>query len=118
MKHILILSLIGVLTSCAQIQTPPEDFQEDGVIKPIEQEEVVMEEKNNIPLEKYEERVTKKPFGIHITKTNSPVSPERFSGYHSGVDFEILPGEEDTDVEVRAICTGPLVMKKRATGYG
>ncbi|NTU99252.1 hypothetical protein HGA64_04600 [Candidatus Falkowbacteria bacterium] len=33
-------------------------------------------------------RVTKKPFGIKVSPKNSSVSPERFTGYHTGVDFE------------------------------
>ncbi|NTW89440.1 MAG: M23 family metallopeptidase [Candidatus Moranbacteria bacterium] len=64
------------------------------------------------------ERVTKKPFGIFITKAASPVQPERFSGYHTGTDFEVFPDETDTDVGVSAICDGTLLMKRSASGYG
>lgn len=46
----------------------------------------------NIPLTDAAARITKKPFGIFITPQNSPVQPERFSGFHTGTDFEILPG--------------------------
>jgi len=63
-------------------------------------------------------RITKKPFGIKISPTDSPVSPERFSGYHTGVDFETYPDEQDIAVPIYAICTGPLVLKKSANGYG
>lgn len=70
------------------------------------------------PLDKLEERVTKKPFGIYITPANSPVSPEKFSGYHTGADFEILPGEENQDIMISAICEGRLLEKRTATGYG
>jgi len=70
------------------------------------------------PISSALERVTKKPFGIKISPTNSPVSPERFTGYHTGVDFEILPGEENIDVPISAICTGPLLIKRWANGYG
>jgi murein DD-endopeptidase MepM/ murein hydrolase activator NlpD len=63
-------------------------------------------------------RVAKKPFGIYITPQNSPVQPEKFLGYHTGVDFEILPEEENQDVPIYAICSGPLSLKKRASGYG
>ncbi|MCW1891770.1 MAG: M23 family metallopeptidase [Candidatus Uhrbacteria bacterium] len=71
-----------------------------------------------LPLSDALSRVTKKPFGILIEKKTSPVQPERFAGYHTGVDFETLPEEQDIDVPVHAICTGPLIAKKRATGYG
>src|SRR5438105_4096773 len=39
-------------------------------------------------------RVTKKPFGIYITPQNSPVQPEKFKGYHTGVDFETTADEQ------------------------
>ncbi len=70
------------------------------------------------PLTRASERVTKKPFGIFITPQTSPVQPERFQGYHTGVDFEIFPSELNADVSVSAICSGKLLLKKYATGYG
>src|SRR5438105_13240780 len=41
----------------------------------------------DIPLENAQTRVTKKFFGTKVSPGNSPVTPERFSGYHTGVDF-------------------------------
>lgn len=73
---------------------------------------------NSPPLDRALERMTKKTFGTYVTPQNSPVSPERFSGYHTGVDFEIFPGEETVDVAVYAICTGPLLTKQWISGYG
>ncbi len=70
------------------------------------------------PLDRASERVTKKPFGIYITKANSPVQPERFSGYHTGVDFETFPEEQSTDVVIHVVCSGQLLQKRTATGYG
>lgn len=70
------------------------------------------------PLDRAKERVTKKPFGIFITKQTSPVQPEKFSGYHTGTDFEIFPDELNADVPVHAVCSGKLATKKYATGYG
>jgi murein DD-endopeptidase MepM/ murein hydrolase activator NlpD len=70
------------------------------------------------PISKWQQRITKKPFGIEVSPQNSPVSPEKFSGFHNAVDFEILEGETDTDVEVFAICKGSLLQKRTATGYG
>lgn len=72
----------------------------------------------NIPLEKSTERITKKPFGIYITPQNSPVQPERFAGFHTGTDFEILPGEENQDVPVFAVCGGKVIYKSTVSGYG
>jgi hypothetical protein len=70
------------------------------------------------PLDRAKERVTKKPFGIFITPSDSPVQPERFSGYHTGADFETFPEELNTEINVRAICDGKLMLKKTASGYG
>ncbi len=63
-------------------------------------------------------RVSKKPFGIKISPQDSPVKPEKFSGYHTGVDFETTMAEQDTEVPVYALCSGQLLLKKYATGYG
>jgi hypothetical protein len=70
------------------------------------------------PLTNAPSRITKKPFGLKVTLKNSPVSRERFSGYHVGADLEIFPDERDAIVPVRVVCSGPLRMKKWATGYG
>ncbi len=70
------------------------------------------------PLEKASERITKKKFGQFITPQNSPVQPEKFSGYHTGVDFEIFPKELISNISVSAVCDGLLKTKKDATGYG
>lgn len=63
-------------------------------------------------------RVTKKPFGIKVSPGHSPISPEKFSGYHTGVDFETLPAEQNIDTPIYAVCTGPLIYKKWVSGYG
>ncbi len=70
------------------------------------------------PLERAEDRITKKPFGIKVSPTDSPVSPEKFSGYHTAVDFETFPEEADSTVVVKAVCSGELRIKRAATGYG
>lgn len=75
-------------------------------------------EYDNLPLSQARERVTKKPFGIKTDPKTSPVQPEKFSGYHAGTDYEILPGEDNADVAVHAICDGKLLQKRTATGYG
>lgn len=72
----------------------------------------------NVPLDQAVKRVVKKPFGLFVAPDASPVQPERFRGYHTGADFEILPGEEDEDVPMRAICSGKLRLKQFVSGYG
>ncbi|HBI17666.1 MAG: hypothetical protein UR60_C0006G0036 [Candidatus Moranbacteria bacterium GW2011_GWF2_34_56] len=71
-----------------------------------------------MPLDRASERITKKPFGKFVTPKNSPVSPEKFYGYHTAVDFEIFPEEESVEVSIRTVCSGKLLEKRLATGYG
>jgi len=70
------------------------------------------------PIMDADKRISKKPFGLNITQADSPVQPERFSGIHVGVDYEILEGEEDTDVAVYTICSGELMRNSSVNGYG
>ncbi len=70
------------------------------------------------PISQAKDRVTKKPFGIKISPKDSPVSPERFSGYHTGTDFEVFPGEEHVDIPVVAVCSGVIQDKRVISGYG
>lgn len=70
------------------------------------------------PIGQAEKRIIKKPFGIKISPENSPISPERFSGYHTGIDYEIFENEQNIDVEIFAICSGKLLRKERISGYG
>ncbi len=70
------------------------------------------------PLNRPTERVNKKPFGLHVSPSNSPVYPERFSGYHTGVDFEVFANETEEDVTVRAVCGGVVLARKYSGGYG
>lgn len=70
------------------------------------------------PLDRAVERMTKKPFGIHVTPQDSPVQPERFSGFHTGADLEIFSDELNKDMSVKALCTGQLRQKQTASGYG
>jgi len=68
------------------------------------------------PVANFRARVTKKPFGIYITPQNSPVQPERFTGYHTGADAEY--DDVTDDVPVYAIADGKVVSSKTASGYG
>lgn len=70
------------------------------------------------PLDRPTDRITKKPYGIYITSATSPVQPERFSGYHTAVDLEAFPHEEEADVMVRAFCSGPILTIRTVNGYG
>ncbi len=72
----------------------------------------------SVPIDQAVFRVTKKPFGIKVSRADSPVQPERFNGFHTGVDFEITNDEQNTDVKIYAICSGVLLEKRHASGYG
>jgi murein DD-endopeptidase MepM/ murein hydrolase activator NlpD len=63
-------------------------------------------------------RIKKKSFGIYVSPVFSPVNPERFTGYHTGVDFETTSNEKEVDIPIYAICPGKLLLKKTASGYG
>ena len=86
--------------------------------KSLPKQEDISQNFFNSPLDRSKERVSKKPFGIYITPATSPVQPERFQGYHTGTDFEIFSEELNADVEVHAVCSGKLLVKKYASGYG
>lgn len=70
------------------------------------------------PISNAPTRITKKHFGQKVSPKSSPVTPERFAGYHSGTDFEALSDEQDSQVQVFAVCSGTVKLKKRASGYG
>ena len=71
-----------------------------------------------LPISNALARVTKKPFGLYVSPGHSPVSPEKFTGYHTGADFETTPAEQNIDVPIYALCGGKLLLKKYASGYG
>lgn len=68
------------------------------------------------PLPEFKQRITKKPFGIYIDPDTSPVQPERFNGYHTGVDVEYVDITQDTPV--KAIADGERVEARTVSGYG
>jgi len=68
------------------------------------------------PIAEFGQRITKKPFGIHITSQNSPIQPERFVGFHTGVDVEYQDVVDE--VPVMAVCNGEIVLARWVSGYG
>jgi murein DD-endopeptidase MepM/ murein hydrolase activator NlpD len=108
----------------AIVDNIPGELIEEPITEENKPPEIVTPKKDNLPMEiispldRAKERVTKKPFGIYITRENSPVQPERFSGYHAGTDFEIFPNELNIDVPVKSICAGKILKKETINGYG
>ena len=70
------------------------------------------------PISNPASRATKIFFGTYVSPGHSPISPERFTGYHTGQDFETTPAEQNTDVAIYAACAGKLLVKEYASGYG
>lgn len=69
------------------------------------------------PVANFKEGITKKPFGIYITPKTSPVQPERFTGYHTGVDIEESQNNS-VEISVFAIADGEVVYSGWVSGYG
>lgn len=87
----------------------------------FEEKNALVEETKDMfisPIDRPIERANKKKFGMFIAPESSPVQPERFRGYHTGVDLEAFPDELEKDVPVKAVCDGKLLSKRTASGYG
>lgn len=97
------------------VETKPESLND---VDEIDLPDNKQDSKFAYPMNRSNERVTKKYFGTYVTPRNSPVQPEKFSGYHTGSDFEIFSEESDKDVPVYAVCAGKLLVKRTAGGYG
>lgn len=100
------LNVVQELHKSVEVPVKKEDSQEIFNFSP-----------ENVPLYS-EKRITKKPFGIFVSPTQSPVAHERFEGYHTGTDFEIFDDEYNADINVPSICDGPVVMTQYVNGYG
>lgn len=108
---ILLLFSAVIFSACTEIPINNNINTETQIIQ--EPEKTIIEPINNAA-----DRVSKKPFAIKISPSDSPISPEKFSGYHTGVDFEIFAEEKDSEINIYAICDGPLISKKFVSGYG
>ncbi|MFA6024349.1 MAG: M23 family metallopeptidase [Candidatus Gracilibacteria bacterium] len=105
------LFLFIFLTACVQsplIEQSP--VEEPPVEEPPSEVSLVY------PIENFETGITLKSFGTYITPENSPVQPERFSGYHTGVDIEA--GDLTGEVPVFSIADGKVVLARTVSGYG
>lgn len=119
-------TLIGVLLSSASTMLGvPSDAESEASVKAFtEAAEVRMETSESVasfPLPRTNEREQLLTFGLYVTPdpAQNPIDPpERFTGYHTALDFEMLPGEEDVDVPVSAICSGDVLHSGYVNGYG
>ncbi|NTV41337.1 MAG: M23 family metallopeptidase [Candidatus Moranbacteria bacterium] len=116
-----IILLAGIFFEFKNVQAPTDSNRESVIgnqentnnnIKNSQIDQIID------PLDGALSRITKKPFGIFITPKTSPVEPERFQGYHTGVDLETTTDEQNVDVSVVALCEGKMLSKRTASGYG
>ncbi len=73
------------------------------------------------PVENGSGRETPLHFGLYVTpdpQTNPIDPPERFTGWHAGVDFEVSTSEADAQIDVYAVCSGKVRFGGFAEGYG
>jgi len=70
------------------------------------------------PIENFTTDQTKKTFSQFITAENSPVQPERFYGYHTGIDIEINANQVNQDIRVYAVADSKIVYIGWISGYG
>lgn len=68
------------------------------------------------PVSEFKQRITKKFFGTYVTPQNSPVSPEKFTGFHTGVDIEYE--DISDDVPIYSIDDGQIIYSGHVNGYG
>jgi murein DD-endopeptidase MepM/ murein hydrolase activator NlpD len=121
-KYIILILLVFILSGCnrqkpvlvRQVNNPTNnDTNETTTQIP---EETNTELKKIKPIAEFDTRITKKPFGIYITPQNSPVQPEKFTGYHTGVDIEY--GDLEKEITVIAIADGEVLRSGWVSGYG
>ena len=74
------------------------------------------------PLENYWQRQTLKPFAKLVDPDfyidRERLFPNRFYGYHAGVDLEVLPGEDEMALPVYAVGSGVVDFVGPVSGYG
>jgi murein DD-endopeptidase MepM/ murein hydrolase activator NlpD len=69
------------------------------------------------PVREFTSRITKKSFGTYVQPGNSPVSPEKFTGFHTGVDVEFADYPAEA-IEIHSIADGLVIYSGQAQGYG
>lgn len=95
----------------------PSSFKKEDEKSAEKKEEKTKNEKDlAFPVDEFEQRITLKPFGLFVSPQNSPVIPERFKGFHTGVDVEYEDVNEP--VPVFAISDGVIVFGDFVNGYG
>lgn len=121
MKKILLVGLVIIIVLSGVsffYNKNKSNITEKTVTNLVEMTEETTEGKKErtYPIAEFEERITKKTFGDFITPETSAVQPERFSGWHTGVDVEYDDSNED--IAVWAVCDGEVALARWVSGYG
>jgi murein DD-endopeptidase MepM/ murein hydrolase activator NlpD len=111
---LIIVLLIIVLPSFLQRRVSPTISERGGFVSPTPTITPVITLLP--PVSEFKQRITKKFFGTYVTPQNSPVTPERFKGFHTGIDVEY--GDVTVDVTVSAITDGQIIYSGHINGYG
>ena len=122
-KIIIILILVAVaIVGIGRLATRQPGFKPEGVTPVLDPKGVTKptgeatESKVAEPIAQFRQRITKKFFGTYVMPANSPITPERFKGYHTGIDVEYT--EVVDEVVVKTIADGIVVRSGYASGYG
>lgn len=115
LKYISIFSFVFLLSSCGLSDSQP--IMQNVNNLSVNQNEQLKDQFEIIsPVAEFNSRITKKPFGIFITQKDSPIQPERFTGYHTGIDVEYE--DVESEVKVFAIADGVVEHSGWVSGYG
>lgn len=118
-KFISILGLLAVVAALVIIFGNPNDKANKSPQSLNETGQLSNDKANFVePISNPTNRTNKKLFGTKVSPADSPVPNERFTGFHTGTDYETFENEKNVVVEVYAICGGPLKQKRTASGYG
>lgn len=110
MKLIFIILIFPLILSACN-SSPTAQLSPTITSAPTSKEELY-----SLPIADFKNRISKKNFGTYVTTQNSPVSPEKFNGYHTGVDVEYE--DIDVDVPIFAIADGQVIYSGYVNGYG
>jgi len=111
----IIISVVFVVFLYEKRQLKPQE-SEKLYVEQDKKNDIKLAENPKEPIINFKQRITKKPFGIYVSPLSSPVKPEHFKGFHTGVDIEY----EDTnqEVPVYSVSDGHVVYSDKVSGYG
>lgn len=113
---LILLTVAGIIIYFENKKSVPANLSTSSQSPQLTENEKQVENVLSAPVAEFMQRITKKPFGIYVTPQNSPVMPEKFTGYHTAIDVEYE--DTSTDVPVYAVSDGKVVLSRTASGYG